>query len=111
WLTPMAAIRSTTPFRPCPRACSQRQGDDRVLVLPRAHLAFREDPALGDPPERVFEHFFGVRFEDDSLTGSPPAGVHDVVAALAELVLLVVPVPLPAHPHLSLVPPHPPPIL
>src|SRR5262249_13220585 len=95
WLTPMAAIRRTMSFRRSrARPSSERQRDDRALVLPRAHLAFGKDSALGDPSERVLEHFLRVWLEDDPLTRSPAAGVHDVVEACGEFVLVIVRVEL-----------------
>src|SRR5262249_59724394 len=87
----MAAIRSTLSFRRSrARPSSERQRDDRALVLPRAHLAFGKDSALGDPSERVLEHFLRVWLEDDPLTRSPAAGGHDVVGEGGGFVFFIV---------------------
>src|ERR1700730_7330425 len=43
-------------------------GDDRLLVIARAHPRVGEDAVVGNPPERLIVYLLGIRFEYEPLS-------------------------------------------
>src|SRR5262247_2232561 len=70
------------------------QGQGRALVLAVAHLALREDAVGRDPLERLFVHFLGIGLEHQPLAGSPAPGIHLVVEAVGEFLLVIMSIEL-----------------
>ena len=61
-----------------------------ILIAAGTHGAFGEDPVLGDPIERLFEHILGIRLEDQALARPPAARIHHVMKARGEFFFVIV---------------------